>query len=110
MGILEETGREFLEAQRTLCNWRSGVKNWDLGRGAMRSRDKEWGTWENEGVLGGETRKVRMCWGQRSWKDLRKSRGILGILELLRFSENRGRKEPGVPVHLEKDLLGKYGR
>lgn len=43
---------------------------------------------ESEGMLGGETRQVRTRGEQRSWKDLRESRGIMGIPRLLRFLES----------------------
>lgn len=61
MGILE-TIREYFESQKTSCNWRSGVRNWNF-EGTVRSRnDWDGSSWENEGVPGRETQKERK-WG-----------------------------------------------
>lgn len=43
---------EFVEAQKTRYNWRSGSKNGHLGSGTMRSRDN----WN------GNTGRMKECW------------------------------------------------
>ena len=85
--MVDDSGgdREFLEAPRTWCNWRSGAKNGDCGGGRVGKVVTSGGHWDG---------RMRQCWagrrsgGRRVGKLLGKTEEFWANLGLLRFSEH----------------------